>query len=124
MTQPWAPVSLDMWREAGWSQTPVDVVHAIAFPYAALIENALGAPLPPNAWGTPHSAIANPSMFTGRDLDEEAGLYFYRARYYDTEKGRFLQRDPLGYFAGMNLYEYAGSEPMYSGDPLGILHQL
>ena len=63
-----------------------------------------GVPVPPNAWGTPHSAIGNPWMFTGRQFDEEDGIYFYRARYFDPVKGRFLQRDPLGYVDGMNLY--------------------
>ena len=51
-------------------------------------------PVAPNAWATPHSAIGNPWSFTGRQLDEEAGLYFYRARYYDAAEGRFLQVDP------------------------------
>jgi RHS repeat-associated protein len=59
-------------------------------------------------------------MFTGRQLDEETGLYFYRARYYDPVKGRFLQRDPLGYVDGMNLYEYARSNPVRWTDPLGL----
>lgn len=26
--------------------------------------------------------------------------------YYDTQAGRFLQRDPLGYVDGMNLYDH------------------
>ncbi len=59
---------------------------------------------PVNAWGTPHSAIGNPSMFTARELDEETGLYYFRARYYDSAKGRFLERDPEGYVDGINLY--------------------
>jgi RHS repeat-associated protein len=78
-----------------------------------------GAPVPPNAWGTPHSAIGNPSMFTGRELDEETGLYYFRARYYDTAKGRFLERDPEGYVNGMNLYEYANDNPTRFVDPFG-----
>jgi RHS repeat-associated protein len=72
-----------------------------------------------NSWGTAHSAIGNPYLYTGRQLDEEAGLYFYRARYYDTLKGRFLQRDPLGYVDGMNLYEYVKDSPMNATDPDG-----
>ena len=51
-----------------------------------------------------HSAIGNPWMFTGRQWDEESGVYFYRARYYDCEGGRFLQRDPFGYVDGISLY--------------------
>ena len=63
-----------------------------------------GVPVPSNAWGTPHSAIGNPWMFTGRQFDEETRLYFYRERYYDAVKGGFLQRDPLEYVDGLNLY--------------------
>jgi RHS repeat-associated protein len=58
-------------------------------------------------------------MFTGRQLDEEAGIYFYRARYYDALKGRFLQRDPLDYESGINLFEYAKSSPTNRVDPSG-----
>lgn len=73
-----------------------------------------------NSWGTPHSAIGNSYTFTGRQLDEEAGLYFYMARFYDSNKGRFLQRDPLGYFEGLNLYQYVGSNPIARSDPFGL----
>jgi RHS repeat-associated protein len=78
-------------------------------------------PIPANPWGTPHSAIGNPWMFTGRQLDEETGIYYYRARYYDPLKGRFLQRDPLGYQAGTNLYEYVRSRPTFATDPTGTI---
>jgi RHS repeat-associated protein len=42
------------------------------------------------------SSVANPYMFTGRRLDNETGNYYYRARYYKPEIGRFLQPDPIG----------------------------
>lgn len=29
-------------------------------------------------------------------------------RYYDPTEGRFLNRDPIGYAGGMNLYAYCG----------------
>jgi RHS repeat-associated protein len=42
--------------------------------------------------------------FTGRYLDKETGLWFFRARYYSGSLGRFIGRDPLGYVDGMGLY--------------------
>jgi RHS repeat-associated protein len=77
-------------------------------------------PIPQNVWGTPHSAIGNPWTFTGRQLDEETGLYYYRARYYDPVKGRFVQRDSREYKDGMNLYQYVQSNPVKSLDPNGL----
>ncbi|NRA40525.1 MAG: RHS repeat-associated core domain-containing protein [Planctomycetes bacterium] len=50
------------------------------------------------------SSVGNPYMFTGRRLDAETGLYYFRARYFDTELGRFISRDPSGYVDGMGLY--------------------
>ena len=50
------------------------------------------------------SAYANITTFTGRELDAESGLYYFRARHFDPSLGRFLARDPLGYVDGMNLY--------------------
>jgi RHS repeat-associated protein len=78
-------------------------------------------PLPLNAWGTPHSVIGNFYLFTGQPLDEESGLYYYRARYYDRVKGRFLQRDPVERrMRSLNLYEYVESKPTQHRDPLGL----
>lgn len=66
------------------------------------------------------SGIDNPYMFTGRRFDEETGIYHYRARQYDPAIGRFLQRDPLGYYDSMNMYEYVVSNPVNWVDPYGL----
>ena len=65
------------------------------------------------------SAIGNPYLFTGRRFDPESGNYYYRARIYSPELGRFLQTDPLGYVDGLNLYAYVGNNPVSWIDPLG-----
>ena len=60
-----------------------------------------------------------PFIYTGRRYDPETKLYYYRARHYNPQLGRFIQRDPIGYAGGLNLYEYAGSNPTINVDPYG-----
>ena len=51
-----------------------------------------------DAWGN-HRRTAgtspNPFGFTGHELDDETGLYYAKARYYDPELGIFLTQDPF-----------------------------
>ena len=65
------------------------------------------------------SDYSNPYMFTGRRYDDETGLYYYRARMYYPELGRFMQPDPLGYWNSMNLYLYCFNNPLIYVDPHG-----
>jgi RHS repeat-associated protein len=65
------------------------------------------------------STIGNPYLFTARRFDPEAGLYYYRARYYAYDIGRFLQPDPIGYDDGMNMYAYVENNPVNWYDPYG-----
>ncbi len=66
------------------------------------------------------SDVNNPYFFTGRRYDDETGLYYYRARYYDPYIGRFLQTDPIRYEDGSNLYTYCYNNPLYWIDPWGL----
>jgi len=65
-------------------------------------------------------AHPNRIMFTGREYDKETGLYYYRARYYNPQIGRFLQTDPIGYGDGMNVYRYCGNNSVNRADPTGL----
>lgn len=66
-------------------------------------------------------AVPNPYGFTGRETDVP-GLIYYRARYYDSETGRFLTRDPAGMTAGPNVYAYTRNNPVTRNDPSGRGH--
>lgn len=65
-------------------------------------------------------AVYNPLQYTARELDTETGLYYYRARYYDPDLGRFISEDPSGLSGGINLYAYVGNNPVNGTDPLGL----
>jgi RHS repeat-associated protein len=58
--------------------------------------------------------------YTGRERDGATGLLYYRARWYDSEQGRFLSEDPAGLAAGLNLYSYVGNNPILFNDPFGL----
>jgi RHS repeat-associated protein len=60
-----------------------------------------------------------PFRYTGRD-DDGTGLYYYRARYYHPQLGRFVAEDPIGLAGGINLYAYVGGNPLSYVDPLGL----
>jgi len=72
-------------------------------------------------WGTHQTDYENPYLYTGRRLDAETGLYYYFARYYHAQLGRFINRDPIGYGGGdANLYRYVGNAPTNASDPSGL----
>lgn len=65
--------------------------------------------------------VPNPFIFTGREYEPEVGLYYYRARYYDPDLGRFLSEDPIRDPFKLNKYAYAFNAPTRYSDPLGLV---
>jgi len=65
-------------------------------------------------------SLINPFRFTAREFDG-SGFYFYRARYYDPQSGRFLSEDPIGFNSGINFYRYVANNPSNLIDPSGLL---
>ncbi len=61
--------------------------------------------------------------FTGKKFDEETGLYYYGARYYDPSLGRFITADTIIKYPfnpqNLNRYSYAHNNPVNLIDPTG-----
>jgi RHS repeat-associated protein len=72
---------------------------------------------------SPQAGFQVSRRFTGQVFDSESGLYYYNARYYDPELGRFIQPDtiipdfsnPQSY----NRYSYVMNNPLRYNDPSG-----
>lgn len=84
---------------------------------------------------TTTSADPNHFKFTGKELDDETGLYNYGARYYSPGLGRFVTPDwsakpvPIPYAnlkdpQTLNLYPYVRNNPVSLPDPDGHAIQL
>jgi len=50
----------------------------------------------------------------------EGGIYYMRNRWYEPKTGRFLSEDPIGLEGGINLYAFAGIDPVNAADPTGL----
>src|SRR3990172_11280964 len=81
-----------------------------------------------DAWGTRVGAtgrVANPYQFSAREFDEQTRMYYFRARWYTPDTGRFTSKDPLpsGYPLvrgdDRSLYTYVGNNPVNLVDPTG-----
>jgi RHS repeat-associated protein len=59
-------------------------------------------------------------IFTGRQYDPETQIYYYNRRFYHPQLGRFISRDPANYVDGLNLFQYANSNPLSMLDPTGL----
>ena len=71
----------------------------------------------------------NPIRYRGYyydDYENENGLYYLEARYYDPETGRFISQDSIDFIVpehltGLNLYAYCNNNPVMYSDPSGCL---
>ncbi|MGG5253603.1 RHS repeat-associated core domain-containing protein [Neobacillus sp. SM06] len=81
-----------------------------------------------DAWGNIISSTgtmkdANPYRYAGYRYDNETGLYYLMARYYDPNVGRFITRDTFQGFQNdplsLNQYVYTNNNPVMNIDPTG-----
>ncbi|MDD5703237.1 MAG: RHS repeat-associated core domain-containing protein [Dehalococcoidales bacterium] len=70
------------------------------------------------------SGAGNEYKFTGKEWDEESGLYYSWHRYYSPVLGRFTQVDPLWQkYPGLAPYQYCDNNPLINTDPDGEFFQ-
>lgn len=77
----------------------------------------------PDGWiGEPDSTTGpdNSIGYAGYVFNHEREDYTVRFRNYNPELGRWMQRDPIGYNAGVHIYEYVHGNPMLLVDPFGL----
>ncbi|MEK4297356.1 RHS repeat domain-containing protein [Paenibacillus sp. FSL R5-0914] len=79
-----------------------------------------------DSWGNitnQTEGISNSFKYAGEIYDEETGLYYLRARYYDPSIGRFINEDTyegqINNPLSLNLYTYATNNPLMYIDPTG-----
>ncbi|MFV0531045.1 MAG: RHS repeat domain-containing protein [Flavobacteriales bacterium] len=66
-----------------------------------------------NTWNTPY-------LFNAKELDEETGLYYYGARYYNPRISLWLSVDPLAEkYPNISPYAYVANNPINYIDPDG-----
>jgi RHS repeat-associated protein len=71
-------------------------------------------------YGIPGSTNVGRFQYTGQVYLSELGIYYYKARFYSSRLGRFLQIDPVGYKDQVNLYAYVANDPVDGTDPTGM----
>jgi RHS repeat-associated protein len=60
--------------------------------------------------------------YTGKEKDEESGLYYYSARYYNSMIGIFMSTDPMfEKYPGVSSYAYCLNNPLIYVDPTGMI---
>jgi len=65
------------------------------------------------------SGSGNIVGYAGYIFEPATGMYVVRHRWYSTENGRWLSRDPMEYIDGQSTYEYVASNPTQHTDPTG-----
>jgi RHS repeat-associated protein len=81
----------------------------------------LAASIGYDSFGNTDGSSSTRYTYTGREYDADTSLYYYRARFYDPQLGRFISEDPIGFEGGdVNLYDYVFDNPTNDSDESGL----
>jgi RHS repeat-associated protein len=64
-------------------------------------------------------AAQNKYRFSSKEWNDNAGLYYYGYRFYDPNMQRWLNRDPIQEWGGINLFGFVGNNPLKRVDVFG-----
>jgi RHS repeat-associated protein len=87
-----------------------------------LVQHYAYKPYGNERWKDNDAAFSVTNRYTSQQIDEDTGLYYYGARYYDPQIGRFIQPDsiiPDASSQGLNRYAYCYNNPLIFTDPSG-----
>ncbi len=79
-----------------------------------------------DAWGVleTHTGDDSPKTYVDglvvHDDRADSDLLYMRQRFYDFALGRFLNKDPIGFSGGLNLFPYGASNPVTYTDHTGL----
>jgi RHS repeat-associated protein len=91
------------------SNNPVIISYEEYYPFGATAYQAMRN----------QTETAKRYRYTGKERDEESGLYYHGARYYACWLARWTAADPTGIKDGINDYVYCGNNPVMKKDVKG-----
>ncbi|MFH1506075.1 MAG: RHS repeat-associated core domain-containing protein [archaeon] len=105
--------------EAKYSEGELQYVHQDYLGSTRAVTDASGNKVEENThlpYGQSLGTSSERFAFTGKESDGD--LVYYGARYYDSNTGRFTQKDPIS--NGKNWYIYAANNPLKNVDSTGL----
>jgi RHS repeat-associated protein len=76
------------------------------------------------SWSNAAAPTSDGPLYCGYFVDAETSNYCCRNRYLSTALGTFINRDPIGYSGGADLYIYAYDDPIAYVDPFGFIPEV
>ena len=70
-------------------------------------------------WNANAYSFSSPFKFNSKELDQESGLHYYGARYYQSKLSSWMSVDPLAH-STLEPYSFVGNNPMVYVDPTGL----